>query len=243
MERKEKEEEINTLYVALTRAKHNLYLFFNETFQGRELLEKLSFVSSEMFTESKEETKLKEEKQGIVLTFQKEKKSFEEDRKQRPQKYTLQTELHRMEGLATHFFLEHIRYATEEEIRFAKQRVFQEYASYFGMEKMEQLFSEERIRKILTLDSDIFSRDWDYIYPEFSIISPMDQKKYVLDRLMIRKAKKGKKGLVYIVDYKTGGKDPKQLKNYEQILRELFKREEGEYEFQTKFLELGREGE
>lgn len=243
LERKEKEEEINTLYVALTRAKHNLYLFFNETFQGRELLEKLSFVSSEMFTESKEETKLKEEKQGIVLTFQKEKKSFEEDRKQRPQKYTLQTELHRMEGLATHFFLEHIRYATEEEIRFAKQRVFQEYASYFGMEKMEQLFSEERIRKILTLDSDIFSRDWDYIYPEFSIISPMDQKKYVLDRLMIRKAKKGKKGLVYIVDYKTGGKDPKQLKNYEQILRELFKREEGEYEFQTKFLELGREGE
>ncbi|MCI7344087.1 MAG: ATP-dependent nuclease subunit A, partial [Fusobacterium necrophorum] len=126
---------------------------------------------------------------------------------------------------------------------FAKQRVFQEYASYFGMEKMEQLFSEERIRKILTLDSDIFSRDWDYIYPEFSIISPMDQKKYVLDRLMIRKAKKGKKGLVYIVDYKTGGKDPKQLENYEQILRELFKREEGEYEFQTKFLELGREGE
>lgn len=48
---------------------------------------------------------------------------------------------------------------------------------------------------------------------------------------------------MYIVDYKTGGKDPKQLKNYEQILRELFKREEGEYEFQTKFLELGREGE
>lgn len=89
--------------------------------------------------------------------------------------------------------MEHIRYATEEEIRFAKQRVFQEYASYFGMEKMEQLFSEERIRKILTLDSDIFSRDWDYIYPEFSIISPMDQKKYVLDRLMIRKAKKEKK--------------------------------------------------
>lgn len=52
----------------------------------------------------------------------------------------------------------------------------------------------------------------------------MDQKKYVLDRLMIRKAKRKKRFEVYIVDYKTGGKDPKQLENYEQILRELFKR-------------------
>src|SRR3712207_6930252 len=62
----------------------------------------------------------------------------------------------------------------------------------------------------------------------FRSISPMDQKKYILDRLMIRRAKKGKKGLVYLVDYKTGGKDPKQLENYEQILRELFKKERSE---------------
>lgn len=243
LEKKEKEEEMNALYVALTRAKYNLYLFFSETFQGRELLENLSFISSTMFSQKKKEKEEIQKEESIVLEFQKEKKQFEEDRKQRPQKYTLQTELHRMEGLATHFFLEHLKYASNEEIIFAKQLVFQEYASYFGKEKMEQLFSKERIQQILTLDASIFSKDWDYIYPEFSVISPIDQKKYVLDRLMVKKAKEGKKGLVYIVDYKTGGKDPKQLQNYENILRELFKQEKGEYEFKTKFLELGREGE
>ena len=60
---------------------------------------------------------------------------------------------------------------------------------------------------------------------------------------MIKKAGKNKKGLVYLVDYKTGGNDPKQLENYKHILQELLKEEEGEYEFETKFLELGREGE
>lgn len=139
--------------------------------------------------------------------------------------------------------MEHLKYATEEEIEFAKKRVIQEYASYFGREKIEALFSKERIQQILKVDSRIFSKDWDYIYPEFSIISPFDQKKYVIDRLMIKKAGKNKKGLVYLVDYKTGGNDPKQLENYKHILQELLKEEEGEYEFETKFLELGREGE
>ena len=243
VEKKEREEEINTLYVALTRPKHNLYLFFSETWKGRDLVEELTPSSSAMFLAENKGNREEKNQQGIVLDFQKEVKEFDKDEKQRPEKYTLLTELHRMEGLATHFFLEHLKYATEEEIEFAKKRVIQEYASYFGREKIEALFSKDRIQQILKVDSRIFSKDWDYIYPEFSIISPFDQKKYIIDRLMIKKAGKNKKGLVYLVDYKTGGNDPKQLENYKHILQELLKEEEGEYEFETKFLELGREGE
>lgn len=108
-------------------------------------MEKLSFVSSEIFTESKEEAKLKRRKTRNCFNISRKEKFLRKIRSKDLKNILFKRNYIRWKDWQP-TFLEHIRYATEEEIRFAKQRVFQEYASYFGMEKMEQLFSERKVK-------------------------------------------------------------------------------------------------
>lgn len=236
--RKGKEEEINNFYVALTRAKCNLHLFLAERFEGRECLEGLAVKSFQNYISEPEEIVEKELVEGIVLPIWKEEKRYLTDEKQRPQKYTEQTERKRMEGIATHFFLEWLIYAEEEEVVFAKKKLFQEYANYFGLERMQLLFSEERIRNLLEKAPLIFSKDWDMIYTEYPILDRETQKKYVIDRLMIRREREGEKGRILIVDYKTGGSNEEQLKTYANLVRQSLEEEVENYNIQTKFLVL-----
>lgn len=241
--RKEKEEEMNNFYVALTRAKCNLHLFLAENFEGRECLDGLDVKSTQSYIPEPKIAMEKEALEGIVFPLWKEEKHYLIDKKQRPQKYTEQTERKRMEGIATHFFLEQLTYAQEEEVVFAKKKLFQEYANYFGLERMQALFSEERIRNILEKDPSIFSRKWDMIYTEYPILDAKTQKKYVIDRLMIRKGREGEKGQILIVDYKTGGSNEEQLRIYANLVREFLEEEAENYRIQTQFLLLGVEGE
>ena len=148
-----------------------------------------------------------------------------------------------MEGIATHFFLEQLIYAEEEEIIFAKKKLFQEYTNYFGLERMQTLFSEKRIQEILKQDPLIFSKEWDMVYTEYPILDRETQKKYVIDRLMIQKAKKEQKGKILIVDYKTGGSNEKQLKCYVDLVRQALEEEVEKYTIEAKFLVLVQEGE
>ena len=63
-------------------------------------------------------------------------------------------------------------------------------------------------------NSEIFSKDWDFIYPEYSIYSDENSELYRIDRLMIKLPKANKKGKILIVDYKTGSFEENQIEKY-----------------------------
>jgi ATP-dependent nuclease subunit A len=88
----------------------------------------------------------------------------------------------------------------------------------------------------LNKDKEIFSKKWNHIYNEYVLYDAIDKKEYRIDRLMIKDNDDGT-GEIYIVDYKTGGKNENQLKTYASVLKKTFK-ELKKYEIKTNFLEF-----
>ena len=88
----------------------------------------------------------------------------------------------------------------------------------------------------LTKDKEIFSKKWDYIYSEYVLYDYEEKKEYRIDRLMIKDNGDGT-GEIYIVDFKTGGKNQNQLDTYRDVLKKNFE-ELQNYNIKTKFLEF-----
>ena len=151
-------------------------------------------------------------------------------------KFLLETEEKRMIGILVHYFFENLKYGTDEEVEFSKTLCYKKYLSYFGEEKLNKIFSKENIEIFLTKDKEIFSKKWDYIYSEYVLYDYEEKKEYRIDRLMIKDNGDGT-GEIYIVDFKTGGKDESQLKTYKEVLKKNFE-ELQNYNIRTKFLEF-----
>ncbi|WP_335985150.1 UvrD-helicase domain-containing protein [Fusobacterium polymorphum] len=151
-------------------------------------------------------------------------------------KFLLETEEKRMIGILVHYFFENLKYGTDEEVEFSKTLCYKKYLSYFGEEKLNKILSKENIGMFLTKDKEIFSKKWDYIYSEYVLYDYEEKKEYRIDRLMIKDNGDGT-GEIYIVDFKTGGKNENQLKTYKEILKKNFE-ELQNYNIRTKFLEF-----
>lgn len=151
-------------------------------------------------------------------------------------KFLLETEEKRMIGILVHYFFENLKYGTDEEVEFSKTLCYKKYLSYFGEEKLNKIFSKENIEMFLTKDKEIFSKKWDYIYSEYVLYDYEEKKEYRIDRLMIKDNGDGT-GEIYIVDFKTGGKNQNQLDTYREVLKKNFE-ELQKYEIRTKFLEF-----
>ena len=151
-------------------------------------------------------------------------------------KFLLETEEKRMIGILVHYFFENLKYGTDEEVKFSKTLCYKKYLSYFGEEKLDKIFSKENIEMFLTKDKEIFSKKWNHIYSEYVLYDYEEKKEYRIDRLMIKENGDGT-GEIYIVDFKTGGKDESQLKTYKDVLKKNFE-ELQKYKIRTKFLEF-----
>ncbi|WP_338964094.1 UvrD-helicase domain-containing protein [Fusobacterium vincentii] len=151
-------------------------------------------------------------------------------------KFLLETEEKRMIGILVHYFFENLKYGTDEEVKFSKTLCYKKYLSYFGEEKLDKIFSKENIEMFLTKDKEIFSKKWNHIYSEYVLYDYEEKKEYRIDRLMIKDNGDGT-GEIYIVDFKTGGKDESQLKTYKDVLKKNFE-ELQKYKIRTKFLEF-----
>ena len=151
-------------------------------------------------------------------------------------KFLLETEEKRMIGILVHYFFENLKYGTDEEVKFSKTLCYKKYLSYFGEEKLDKIFSKENIEIFLTKDKEIFSKKWNHIYSEYVLYDYEEKKEYRIDRLMIKDNGDGT-GEIYIVDFKTGGKDKSQLKTYKDVLKKNFE-ELQKYKIRTKFLEF-----
>ncbi len=261
-DKKIKEEEINNFYVALTRPKNNLIVIYEDRlFEEKSLkeinLEDISFEKSVIndffdckigelsFSEknSNNEDTAKENLESDLFNSQSyfsssiyENEEESEKIDINDSKFLLETEEKRMIGILVHYFFENLKYGTDEEVEFSKTLCYKKYLSYFGEEKLNKIFSKENIEMFLTKDKEIFSKKWDYIYSEYVLYDYEEKKEYRIDRLMIKDNGNGT-GEIYIVDFKTGGKDESQLKSYKEVLKKNFE-ELQNYNIRTKFLEF-----
>ncbi|WP_338972589.1 UvrD-helicase domain-containing protein [Fusobacterium vincentii] len=253
-DKKIKEEEINNFYVALTRPKNNLIVIYEDRlFEEKPLNEsnindffacELGKISlNEKISKTENEDIIEENLENDLYNSQSYfSSSIYEDEEEaenieiNDSKFLLETEEKRMIGILVHYFFENLKYGTDEEVKFSKTLCYKKYLSYFGEEKLDKIFSKENIEMFLTKDKEIFSKKWDYIYSEYILYDYEEKKEYRIDRLMIKDNDNGT-GEIYIVDFKTGGKNESQLKTYKDVLKKNFE-ELQNYNIKTKFLEF-----
>ena len=248
---KEEHEEINNLYVALTRPKNNIYIALEKYDESKNKDGyNLDMINCEkefrdreiIFTEvqSKDKNDKRETFELNLSTpeasYPKGEESIFKDR-EKIYSHSLQNEVKRLKGTVVHYFLENLIYATNEEIERAKKLTFAKFASNLGEKGIAEILSKKNIEYILNKKKEIFSKEWDKIYPEYEIYT--EDETFRIDRLMIKEAREEEKGCVYIVDYKTGEINEEQLANYKAIIENLLERlgKENEYEVITEFIE------
>ena len=253
-DKKIKEEEINNFYVALTRPKNNLIVIYEDRLFEESPLnenniddffacelgeislnEKISKTENENIIEENLENHLLNSQSYFISSIYKNEEETE-NIEVNESKFLLETEEKRMIGILVHYFFENLKYGTDEEVEFSKTLCYKKYLSYFGEEKLNKILSKENIGMFLTKDKEIFSKKWDYIYSEYVLYDYEEKKEYRIDRLMIKDNGDGT-GEIYIVDFKTGGKNQNQLDIYRDVLKKNFE-ELQNYSIKTKFLEF-----
>lgn len=249
---KEKMEEINADYVALTRAKKNLLLYFEayitKNGYSDDLIKKLIDVYDEntefgigeiteterkinqISKNSNENSKLCENKinNKILKTY------FSEDKfKIKKSSITLENEFKRKKGLAMHYYFEHISNNLENDKLIAKSALLSRYGNMLGKKIVEELIV--RMEKFIEKNSDIYDEKYK-VYTEFEIYDS-EGKKRIIDRINIDE--KNKK--IYIYDYKTGF-EPEMNEKYQEQINEyrdiLSKKVSADYEIDIQLLEV-----
>ena len=245
-EYKKEMEEINADYVALTRAKKNLMLFFDTNKSGgKGLAKRLIDVYGENeryecgeITESEKKTEdnlsgnnqqTDEKLNRIMPYFSNSKVNFPV----KDFKITLKEEFKRKKGLAIHYYFEHILNNLEEDRKTAKSALLSRYGNMLGKTILIEIIS--RLEEFISKNRDIYDKKYK-VYTEFEIYDSEGNKK-IMDRINIDEENKK----IYIFDYKTGYEPLEnemhiqQIENYKQILD---KKLSGEYEIYTRILEV-----
>lgn len=245
-ERKEKIEEINNDYVAMTRAKKNLILLLDVKGDDNgeyitELASRLScqYGGEEEFsvgkiteTEKKISFSKKEEYEelGKIMPY------FTDNRakiNKSGYKISLEKEFRRKKGLAIHYYFEHVLNDLSEDLNIAKTAILNKYGNILGKSLLNELI--DRMDKFILNNSSIYSPKYK-VYTEFEIYDDNGEKR-IIDRINIDERNKK----VYIYDYKTGyevhenKKYIEQIENYKKILGEKLGKE---YKIYTEILEV-----
>ena len=245
-EYKKEMEEINADYVALTRAKKNLLLFFDTNKSGgKGLAKRLIDVYGENeryecgeITESEKKTEdnLSENNQQTDEKLNRIMPYFSNSKVNFPVKdfkITLKEEFKRKKGLAIHYYFEHILNDLEEDRKTAKSALLSRYGNMLGKTILIEIIS--RLEEFISKNRDIYDKKYK-VYTEFEIYDSEGNKK-IIDRINIDEENKK----IYIFDYKTGYEPLEneiyiqQIENYKQILD---KKLAGEYEIYTRILEV-----
>ena len=245
-EYKKEMEEINADYVALTRAKKNLMLFFdtnktvekglakrlidvyggNEGYKCGEITESEKKIEDNL---SENNPQTDEKLNRIMPYFSNSKVNFPV----KDFKITLKEEFKRKKGLAIHYYFEHILNNIEEDKKTAKSALLSRYGNMLGKTILTEIIS--RLEEFISKNEDIYDKKYK-VYTEFEIYDSEGNKK-IMDRVNIDEENKK----IYVFDYKTGYEPLEnesyiqQIENYKQILD---KKLDGEYEIYTRILEV-----
>lgn len=249
-------EEINNLYVALSRPERNLFFYIegprkltvdaqgrcwgNSSYEFYEeaLLAAVKLPSLCELAERKQFGKLivSEDLRDLVdnkipdlsqyfrplkLTGE----IVEETAEQKDYKMTLAKEIDRIEGLAVHYYLEHITYANSVEKDYAAKITKARYGNIMGFKRIEGLI--RRIEEFIENNPLYFAEHWT-VFTEYELSD--GERTYRIDRLLLDE----KAGEIMILDYKSGiSREQSQLDKYKELV--AIKTEES-YVIKTEFL-------
>lgn len=212
-----KKENLNVFYVAITRAKNNMYFFKRVNKNSIDDNEREPFDGTYIYG-----NKNKENKEDYDFTYldnylTKTKKSMMIKRQISKNHTNIEGEYIRKFGLAFHYFLENMK--RESEYDYALSLIYEKYGNLIGPNILKDVI--DRINLFIVKNKKIFSGD--AIFTEYEIYDE-NNKKYIIDRINIDF--KNKK--IYIYDYKTGENAQnkeiykKQLENYKNIIEKEY---------------------
>lgn len=221
LEIKEEQEEINNIYVALTRAKKNLFLVLGNS-ENRYLkssIDGLLTLKCGKISRTEKNEEITREKNIELLNSIDfiEKEIAECEQPNRMLLVDVITEEKRRVGNAIHYYLEFIINNSEEEHIEAKERTYSKHASIIGEERLTEILNGVEFKNFFRDNPIIFSEEWDYIYPEYEIYHDGELKR--IDRIMIKKPTRSSEGRILVADYKTGGINQAQLDEYITIVK------------------------
>lgn len=203
------QEEINNLYVALTRAKHGV-IFLN---QNPIEIKEGSYIPLKIHEEA---APVIDEK--ILNTFTD--TNYNINNKKDNKIKSIEQEMNRKIGLAAHFYLEHIIYNTEKEHEHAISHFNKKYSNLLSTIEREKILT--KIYDFIDNNILIYSTN-NEVYNEL-VIYDNEGKKNIIDKL----TKNDETKTMNIYDYKTSfteiskKKYEKQIKHYCDIIKEKY---------------------
>lgn len=164
--KKVEEEEINNLYVAITRAKNNLFIlydekieYFHEHIQG-EILASIPKEQKDNFIDDLKN--ISNEKITILDTAEDEdvveNESLIND-EYLDSKFTIETEFKRVKGLLVHYFLENLLDDSQDSINFSISLTYKKFSSNLSDKTIKNILSESNIKKIIEDNSFLFDKN------------------------------------------------------------------------------------
>ncbi|MGM0420261.1 MAG: UvrD-helicase domain-containing protein [Bacillota bacterium] len=257
-EERELAEEINNLYVALTRPVDNLFIYI-DTPRKLDISGGLSWESNDSYNfyepallRATGQNSLVELtipwQQGEIIYPEPEPdeaaasinldKYFQPDwpdtaesiqaREAKDFELNLTRAQNRIVGLALHYFMENVKHGQEREMELARKLVLARYGNILGRKMTSKLI--ERAEKFVNNNPEYFSPKYE-ILSEYVLETDAGESRRI-DRLLVDKEDKE----IIILDFKSGAvKSAAQLAEYQKLLA----REVGEeFEIQTKYINL-----
>jgi ATP-dependent exoDNAse (exonuclease V) beta subunit len=263
-EKKAEMEELNNLYVALSRAEKDLHLYVEaprkikpdqdlmwdgssydyyeimllNAVEGSKLTELLEMESAGIPLQAEVDSLSDKLKLNSLNKYLKQKKR-EPKSKENEEKYeyfkkqssSLEISAKKLRGLAIHYYLENIKYNSEQEKISARRLLKTKYGNLLGKEKIKAVI--ENAEDFIAANLEIFSEKYQ-VFTEY-LLKENDskgEKYYRIDRLLVEELNK----VVKIIDYKSGSyRDPKQLEKYQELLADELG---SDWEIEAQFIDI-----
>jgi len=246
-ENKAEMEEINNLYVALSRAEKDLHLYVEaprkinpdqdlmwagssydyyekmllNAVEGDNLTELLELESAGTTLQVEADNLSENAKLKPLNKYLKQKKrqpKIEENEGKygyfKKQSSSLKISAKKLKGLALHYYLENIKYNSEQEKISARRLLKSKYGNLLGKEKIKAVI--KKAEAFTAANPEIFSEKYQ-VFNEYLLKekNKAGEKHYRIDRLLVDREEKK----IKIIDYKSGSyRNPKQLEKYNQLL-------------------------
>jgi len=245
IEHKREIEEMNALYVAMTRAKTNMGIFW--LYKEKDLAEKKNIKClitkyAKEISESNQEEYVNSEFVSVsetISTSQPATSTLHNDYYDLPNKHLKLKEVRdinfevldlkdlfvnkksRLIGSATHAYLSFVKYDLPHEHNIAYMQTTRQYGNIMTKAEIDEIAN--KAKSFIRQNQGAFDKKWDKVFNELPIFDK-DKKLYRIDRLMINSRDKE----ILIIDYKTGQIDDSwQIEKYVSLISELpvFKRD------------------
>jgi ATP-dependent exoDNAse (exonuclease V) beta subunit len=145
-------------------------------------------------------------------------------------KHVFLTKKSKLIGSAAHVYLSFIKYDLPEEHEIAILQTIRLFGNILSKKELNEVVS--RAKDFINNNSTYFSNEWDRIYNEFGIY---DRHKhlYRIDRLMVNTRQKQ----ILIIDYKTGEiEDENQVEYYKTLIKQMAVYKRGGYSISGEYV-------